>query len=816
MKHKLIRNLPIAIILLVAALLRFHQLTRQSLWSDEGNSVALARRGFVEIARRTAFDIHPPLYYWLLKLWTAVFGESELALRSLSVILGIGLVYLIWQLGRRLFGPRAALIAAFLAALSPLQIYYAQEARMYMLLAFLSALTVLLAILVLDNSGPGSMSLISLSYIVTVTAGLYTHYAYPVILIVVNLVALIWLWNDRGGRAGRGSPALKERSSGAGGPSQSSGRRSSLAGWLALQLIPLLLYLPWLPIAVRQITTWPSERQADTLSGPIEQSVITLLAGLSWPYGSLAVEVLALTIMASLWFGLRGAGFRFRERGWFALLLLWLWLLLPLMLTLLIFSPAFLKFLLAASPPLTLLLAFVTWQLAALFERKWLGYLAGGAAMAALLTVSGLSLFHYYTNPDFARDNYRGIAQFIQAVAGPEDAIILNAEGQQDVFSYYYDRGDLTTEAPVHPLPKRRPLDEVETLNELQDIVDNANNIYVVYWAARQADPDGLIEGWLDSHLFKATDQWYGNVRLVSYASPQDSSGPATIPLDYRLGNDIRLQGYAIAAPRAEAGDILQVALHWQTTTPLGQDYTVFLQLLDQNNHLVGQRDARPITATSSWPAGPTVIDTHGIFIEPGTPPGPHRLIVGLYDTHTGQRLVVTSGEELAEAEPGNSIDLGSVEVVASARPLPAEAFDIQVPVNVQLEDLILLGYDMYKLGYRSSPEEALQPGDPIQLVIYWVRPQPGPAQESQLSIRVVTSGGQDTALATLRPLAGIDYPVGAWQAGEIVRAQYTFFLSGLEPGSYRLALSVVDSEASSASETVLTRPFRVEGLAGP
>ncbi|MEM7032363.1 MAG: glycosyltransferase family 39 protein, partial [Chloroflexota bacterium] len=79
---------PIIIILLVATLLRFYQIDAQSLWSDEGNSYALIQAGFVDIANRTAFDIHPPLYYWLLKLWSVILGESVFALRSFSAVLG--------------------------------------------------------------------------------------------------------------------------------------------------------------------------------------------------------------------------------------------------------------------------------------------------------------------------------------------------------------------------------------------------------------------------------------------------------------------------------------------------------------------------------------------------------------------------------------------------------------------------------------------------------------------------------------------------------------------------------------------------------
>ena len=130
------------LILLLAAALRFYRLAGQSLWSDKGNSVALAQAGLAEITARTALDIHPPLYYWLLHFWIHLFGQSEVAVRSLSAVAAVLLVGIIYQLGARLFDRRAGLMAAFVAAVSPFQVYYAQEARMYALLALLGALTV--------------------------------------------------------------------------------------------------------------------------------------------------------------------------------------------------------------------------------------------------------------------------------------------------------------------------------------------------------------------------------------------------------------------------------------------------------------------------------------------------------------------------------------------------------------------------------------------------------------------------------------------------------------------------------------------------
>lgn len=761
------------LILLVAVLLRFYNLAGQSLWADEGNSVALARRGFVEIARRTAFDIHPPLYYWLLKVWVTLFGDGEAALRSLSAALGVGLVYLTWLVGGRLFGRRAGLVAAFVAALSPLQVYYAQEARMYMLLAFLGALAVLLALLILER--PRSFWL-KAGYVVTVTAGLYTHYAFPVMLVVVNLIAILCFARH----------------------SQLTRGNSQLLNWLWIQVVPLLLYLPWLPTAWRQVTTWPTEQQPDSLPVILDAISTTLLFGLSWPY-DFGLWPVALLLISATVAALRKPGERL------SLMLLWLWLLLPVLVTIFVFSPAFLKFLLVAAPALALLLGFAIDRLSRM-TPKWLWYPSGAALLLAVASTSLLSLYHYYTDDRFARDDYRNIVSFIKAVGDAEDAVILHAEGQQDVFDYYYDRAP-TLSAPVYPLPRHRPLDEADTLAELGQIAQEANSIYAVYWATHQADPDGLIENWLNENLFKATDRWFGNVRLASYSTPLEGDDVSFTPVNYQLGDKLGLTAFALSSRQVRPGDILEVTLQWEAEESPAENYVVFLQVLDENNHLVGQRDARPLMLTSNWPVKQPVEDFHGVLIEPGTPPGPHRLIVGMYNSETGERLSV-EGENGAEGS--NFIELSRLEVIEPSAPRPAGAFDIQHRMNVSMEGLSLFGYDFYKLGHRSAPETILRPGDPVQLTAYWRRDNKSGGFDNNVTIRILTVEGELTGVAVERPLAGVNLPVEAWQVGEITRAQYDFFLKGLSPGLYRLALEL--SRAENAEPIVIeTEPFQIK-----
>ena len=137
--------LALLAILLLAFAWRVFRLDSQSLWYDEAVTAQVASQGIGELTRWTADDIQPPLYYYSVAGWTRLAGQGEWALRFPSGIFGTLTVPLMWAVALRLFGRGrsgrvAALAAALLTALSPLYVYYAQEARMYTQLTFLGLL----------------------------------------------------------------------------------------------------------------------------------------------------------------------------------------------------------------------------------------------------------------------------------------------------------------------------------------------------------------------------------------------------------------------------------------------------------------------------------------------------------------------------------------------------------------------------------------------------------------------------------------------------------------------------------------------------
>ncbi|MCX7841255.1 MAG: glycosyltransferase family 39 protein, partial [Anaerolineae bacterium] len=127
--------------LLLAFALRVAFLDAPSLWNDEGTSVALASRSIEAIVSGAARDIHPPLYYLLLHFWMPFVGNTEYAVRFLSVIAGVLVVALVFRIAYSVFDGRVAMVAAFLTALSPFQVYYSQETRMYIWVTLWSAVS---------------------------------------------------------------------------------------------------------------------------------------------------------------------------------------------------------------------------------------------------------------------------------------------------------------------------------------------------------------------------------------------------------------------------------------------------------------------------------------------------------------------------------------------------------------------------------------------------------------------------------------------------------------------------------------------------
>lgn len=106
----------------------------------------------------------------------------------------------------------------------------------------------------------------------------------------------------------------------------------------------------------------------------------------------------------------------------------------------------------------------------------------------------------------------------------------------------------------------------------------------------------------------------------------------------------IALLGVELAPGNLTPGGQLPVTLTWQGLAELSEDYTVFVQVLDAADRIVGQVDSWPVQGTrptSTWPPGEVITDPHVVQLSADMLPGSYRVIVGLYLLATGERLPV-------------------------------------------------------------------------------------------------------------------------------------------------------------------------------
>ena len=520
------------------------------------------------------------------------------------------------------------LIAAALLAINPGMVYYSQEARMYALLGLWAVLsTVLLLRWLSAVSGQLSVnskqySAISKSsfvwggaYVLCAVAGLYTHYFFPGVLLVHNLFVLFKIIQS-----------LPK-------PLTINNLQLTIKQWPFLMLATFLLYVPWLPIFLDQFGS-------DSINRPGIWEFVTAVSHFLTFGATIELETSLLWLVA----GLLGLGLVY---GRSKLILPVLSVIIPLgmMFATGTTGAEYFKFLVVAVP------FWLIWLGAAFSETNQRGLqLLAGVCLLVLPWGMVQSLQNMYSDPAYARADYRAMANRILAEAHPNAGVILDAANQWEAFTYYYpDEGN------VYPLPQGRSHpnpDEIDAT--LSDIAAQHDRLYAIFWGEAQRDPERLIERWLDAHAFKATDEWYGDVRFVTYAVPSAPAVEMETAVSLPFGDNIALNGYTLGETILRPGDIVEVTLFWQTAVPLQTRYKVFLHLLDENGNLVSQRDSEPgggLALTTTWQPGEVILDNHGLLIPSDLPPGSYQLQLGLYDlANPANRLPIATPDGIIDA----------------------------------------------------------------------------------------------------------------------------------------------------------------------
>lgn len=755
--------------------LRLFRLGTQSFWFDEAQTLFVARMPLIEIIRRT---YRPPLYHVALHFWGLLVPDNEFWLRLPSALWGAAVPPLLFAIAARTYGRRVGSIAAALAAISPALIWYAQELRMYSLMASEFALLLFVAYRLVaqfysDGLGspskrvsiedlfPGERKLWLAVFLIEV-ASLYTHY--------FTIPFLLWLVAIVGAAFG----ALR--------------RWAALRTWMGVQLATALAFVPWLIIVARgrggtedyvaaeipavmtivprvrdflvQCWEFYTTRGGLSRSGPIVGHLSTIAAV------ALAILLFALTIRA-LWSAWR----RQSASDVSAASCLPTWAcdlaLLGLVGGPFVTAAAMFKLrpgvvhprhLMMIAVPLVLLMArVITWgwgrlhafryRAVAVLAQGFTG-LVGNVALAALVGLSFIALGAYYEGIENGRPDVRGLAQRVAALTASGDVVFLPYVDY--AFDYYFHG-----QAKVYHLETR--VGDVDLAGWLLPRIQGAKRAVLLRWVHIFADGRDFLPWFLQVNGRKLDEHWDAERILSVYDLNSPLVMPTLAPAEMRADPLLLKGAYWPAASPADQP--LPVALQWGLIGAAAADYKVSVRLLDQGGALISQADRvllaeKSLAPTSKWSVGLAARSHFLLELPPGTPPVTYTLDCGIYSAQGALNVLNAQGVPV-----GTKQVLGTV-VVSRPASFPAT---FNMPMTTLGKDvlpgLMLEGFALHT--------DMLRSGEPLYVTLYWrSRTASLPNVEPQLEL--VSASGTTIGRQKGHPSYG-QYPFGLWQAGELV-----------------------------------------------
>lgn len=401
--------------MVLAAVLGSIALGRRSFWLDESVSVTIARLNWPSFLHAIhTSEGNMSLYHLILFGWTRFAGDSELAVRSFSVLAGIASVGTVYLLAKRLAGARVAALASLLLAVNPLFVRYAQEARGYELSLFLVILASYLFVRGLERPSWA----IWIAYALAAGLSAYAH-VFALLVPASHAIALLFRRERR---------LLPWR------------KLLTAAGLFTLSLMPLVYLLT-------------ASSQSSAVGWVGGSNALGRLFIEIHDRPPLAVAILVLGI-ASTFFGYRLIVRRLEPRLHALTAWRWefvlSWLLLPpalVAVVAIVYEPLFLaRYFIVCLPAAVLILALVLNRLRESSERL------AAVTTAALVLVSLLPVARWYRSGE--TENWRGATESVVAATHPGDGIIFVAPFVRVPFALYLNEKGLSDRAPAPIDPK--------------------------------------------------------------------------------------------------------------------------------------------------------------------------------------------------------------------------------------------------------------------------------------------------------------------------------------------------------------------------
>ena len=411
----------LSLVIIVAAALRFSDLGGESYWFDEVVMIRYAGNGLWTIMKGG----HPPLYLILAHFWIKLFGTSEFATRFLSVIFGVASIPVIYLVGKELFDRKIGLISAFLMAISQFQIYYSQDFKFYSLYVLLALASYYFFIIALRNRKISSFIL----YTVFTILLIYSHSFGLFVIVAHNLYFLL----------------------------RRTTYRDLESQWMICLAIILIAITPRIVVSVNTLIEVDGSPLTWLPQVSVWMPLITLRdfvgAGLEYPALSTVIIGIAIFLIGTVAYFLykgkeawlanfRDFGSRFTETASQKneLLLLGMWISIPILVPLLlskIFGPMYHeRYVISASPPCYIVIAFLIAMLGKVVPEL--------ISLSLIVVIITPGLFDFYESP--VKEQWREAARYVEDNSMSNDVIVIADDSKglnRDTFDWYYSGKNL-------------------------------------------------------------------------------------------------------------------------------------------------------------------------------------------------------------------------------------------------------------------------------------------------------------------------------------------------------------------------------------
>lgn len=275
------------------------------------------------------------------------------------------------------------------------------------------------------------------------------------------------------------------------------------------------------------------------------------------------------------------------------------------------------------------------------------------AAQAVLTAAFALFMLTRYSDGPYDVPGLDELAQELSHRAQPGDGVIPVLPQSYLAWIDQYD-------SSVHDtgIMMEDPLSD-RTRHKLEQVAGWHDRVWLVTEGTMGGNPANGVELWLAQNAFAGVETWIEGYRLIPYTFIQGDMPFESHPVGAAFGDSaVMLDSYAVQViEQPSGGGWLNIRLAWSAASPPDADYTVFVHLLAANGVLAAQHDGLPMASyapTRSWLPGDVIQDQRSLSLPDTLPPGEYRLMVGLYNPLTGERVPLASGS-------GDSLFLTSI-----------------------------------------------------------------------------------------------------------------------------------------------------------